>query len=77
RLTEKTSMHAAGQPSRVKRRYDDARTPFARLCATKAMPQEWQEELMGLRDSTNPRQLRREIYDLIDQIASLPGATPG
>ena len=77
RLTEKTSMHAAGQPTRVKRRYDDASTPFARLCATKAIPQEWQEELEALRDSTNPRQLRREIYDLMDHIATLPGATPG
>ena len=77
RLTEKTSMHAAGQPARVKRRYDDACTPFARLCVTKAIPQEWQEELEALRDSTNPRQLRREIYDLIDHIATLPGATPG
>jgi hypothetical protein len=77
RLTEKTSMHATGQPSRVKRRYDDASTPFDRLCATEAIPQEWQQELESLRDSTNPRQLRREIYDLIDHIATLPGATPG
>jgi hypothetical protein len=77
RLKEKTSMPVAGQPSRFKRRYDDARTPFERLCATDAIPQDWKEELVALRDSTNPRQLRREIYDLIDYIASLPGATPG
>jgi hypothetical protein len=77
RLKEKTSTPVAGQPSRVKRRYDGARTPFERLCATKAIPLAWKEELVGLRDSMNPRQLRREIYDLIDYIASLPGATPG
>jgi hypothetical protein len=77
RLKEKTSMPMAGQPSPVKRRYDDARTPFERLCATGAIPQEWKEELVALRDSTNPRQLRREIYDLIDYVASLPNATDG
>jgi hypothetical protein len=77
RLTEKTLMHAAGEPSRVKRRYDDARTPFDRLCATQAISHQWQEELKALRESTNPRHLRREIYDLIDYIATLPGAAPG
>jgi len=77
RLAEKTSMPATGQPSRVKRRHDEASTPFDRLCATQAIPQEWREELVALRASTNPRQLRREIYDLIDHIATLPGATPG
>jgi hypothetical protein len=77
RLTGKTSTHAARQPSRVKRRYDDARTPFDRLCATQAISQEWREELKALKDCTNPRHLRREIYDLIDYIAALPGAAPG
>ena len=77
RLKEKSSVPVAGQPSRFKRRYDDARTPFERLCATDAIPEDWKEELVALRDSTNPRQLRREIYDLIDYIASLPSATPG
>lgn len=77
RLTEKTLMHEAGQSSRVKRRYDDARTPFDRLCATQAISQQWQEELEALRDCTNPRHLRREIYDLLDYIATMPGAAPG
>jgi hypothetical protein len=77
RLKEKTSVQEAGQPSRVKRRYDDPRTPFDRLCATEALPQQWKEELMALRDSTNPRHLRRQIYDLIDQIVALPRAIPG
>jgi hypothetical protein len=30
-----------------------------------------------LRVQTNPRQLRQEIYALIDHIFSLPGAQPG
>jgi hypothetical protein len=29
------------------------------------------------RNQTNPRQLRQEIYALIDYIFSLPGAAPG
>ena len=77
RLSEKTWIREEGQPSRVKRRFDKAATPFDRLCATNALSQERREQLEALRDQTNPRQLRQEIYDLIDYIASLPGAVPG
>jgi hypothetical protein len=77
RLAEKTWIREKGQPSRLKRRYDDARTPFDRLCETKAIPQEQRERLQTLRNQTNPRQLRQEIHDLIDSISSLPGAAPG
>jgi hypothetical protein len=77
RLAEKTWVREEGQPSRLKRRYDKARTPFDRLCETEAISQEQREHLEALRDQTNPRQLRQEIYDLIDYISSLPGAVPG
>jgi hypothetical protein len=77
RLTEKTWLREEGQPSQLKRRYDQARTPFDRLCETTAISQEWRERLEALRDQTNPRQLRQDIYDLIDYISSLPGAVPG
>ncbi len=77
RLSEKTSAHEEGQPSRVKRRFDKAATPFDRLCASKAISPEQNAQLAALRDQTNPRQLRHEIYDLIDYIASLPCAVPG
>ena len=77
RLADKTWSREEGQPSRVKRRFDKAATPFTRLCATKAIPQEHKEHLQALRDQTNPRQLRREINKLIDHIASLPCAIPG
>lgn len=63
RLTEKTPIRQEGQPSRIKRRYDEAATPFDRLCATKAISQEGQKLLEALRDQTNPRQLRQEIYE--------------
>jgi hypothetical protein len=77
RLAEKTWSREEGQPSRVKRRFDKAATPFDRLCATKAIPQKRKEQLQLLRDQTNPRLLRREINKLIDHIASLPCAIPG
>jgi hypothetical protein len=77
RLREKTSIREEGQPSRIKCHYDQSSTPFDRLCTTEALDHERQAQLEKLRDQTNPRQLRREIYDLIDYIASLPSAVPG
>jgi len=78
RLAEKIVIPAAdGQPARIKRRHDQARTPFDRLCATNAIAPERRAQLEALRDQTNPRHLRQEIYDLIDYISSLPGAVPG
>jgi len=77
RLTEKRWPQKDEEASRVKRRYDQARTPFDRLCATDAISQEQKEQLQAFRDQVNPRQLRREIHDLIDYIFSLPGAVPG
>jgi hypothetical protein len=77
RLTEKTWLPKDGEATRVKRRYDQARTPFDRLCATNAISQEQKEQLQALRVEVNPRQLCREIHDLIDYIFSLPGAVPG
>jgi hypothetical protein len=77
RLSEKTWIRQEGQPSRARRRFDQAATPFDRLCKTKAISQERKEQLEALRDQTNPRQLRQEIYDLLDYIASLPCTLPG
>jgi len=78
RLIDKTVIPGAdGHLRRIKRRHDKARTPFERLCDTGAMLPEHQQQLQVLRDQTNPRQLRQEIYDLIDYIFSLPNAIPG
>jgi hypothetical protein len=77
RLSKKTSIREEGQPSRIRRRFDKAATPFDRLCATKAISSEQKDRLVALRDQTNPRQLRQEIYDLIDYTFALPGAVPG
>ena len=77
RLEEKEWVREEGQPSRLRRRHDQARTPFARLCETKAIPSQELERLKALRDDANPRRLRRQIYHQIDKIFSLPGAVPG
>ena len=75
-LQEKIYVSGEGGSLRVKRRFDQAQTPFERLCATNAIPQECREQLEQLRKRTNPRRLRKEIYDLIDHIFSLPAAVP-
>jgi len=78
RLEEKIVIPGEdGQPARVKYHYDRARTPFDRLCETDAILPQHREQLEALREQTNPRQLRQEIYDWIDYIFSLPGAVPG
>jgi len=76
-LIEKEVILEDGKPARVKRRYDQARTPFDRLCATDAILPEHREQLEALRDRINPRRLRQEIYDAIDHTFTLPGAVPG
>jgi len=62
---------------RVKRRYDNARTPFDRLCATKAISDHLQDQLEMLRVQTSIIQLHEEIYRLMDSLFALPNATPG
>jgi hypothetical protein len=76
-LVEKEIVREEGQPTRVRRRHDDARTPFDRLCETTAILPAHREQLEALRDSINPRCLRSEIYDDIDDIFNLPCAEPG
>ncbi len=76
-LVEKEVIREAGRTVRVKRRHDDARTPFDRLCETDAILPAHRQQLEVLRDSINPRRLRQEIYDAIDAIFKLPGAVPG
>ena len=76
-LAEKTLMLNAAARSHVKRRYDVAQTPFDRLCASAALTPERRTKLARLRDATNPRQLRQDIYDRLDRLWTLPGATAG
>jgi len=76
-LVEKEVIREEGECVRVKRHYDEARPPFDRLCKTEVILPEHREQLEALRDSINPRRLRREIYDNIERIFKLPGAVPG
>jgi hypothetical protein len=76
-LIEKEVIPQDGKPARVKRRHDQARTPFDRLCNTDAILPEHRQQLEALRDATNPRRLRQEIYDAIEHLFTLPGAVPG
>jgi hypothetical protein len=77
RVAEKTIIAEDGQRTKIRRRYDAARPPFDRVCATEAISLERRAQLTALRDQTNPRQLLATIRELIDQIFSLPNAVPG
>ena len=78
RLSEKVVVPGAdGQPTRIKRRHDRARTPFDRLCDTDTILPDHRDLLLALRDQTNPRQLRQAVYHLLDHLFGLPGAVPG
>lgn len=76
RLQEKTMVSVKGGRSRTRRRYDRAQTPFDRLRATGVLEKADERKLVALRDTTNPRQLREEIYELLDQLMTMPGADP-
>lgn len=75
-LVAKEVIQEEGKPARIKRRHDQARTPFDRLCQTSAILPQQRQLLERLRNQINPRRLRQEIYDAIDYIFSLPGAVP-
>ena len=77
RLREKTFVTSEDGTSQVLRRFDDAKTPFDRLCATDAISQERRETLERLREQTNPRLLRQYIHDLIGHIFALPPVVAG
>ena len=77
RLVEKMVVSEDDQPPRFKRRYDQAQTPFDRLCATAILNPTQFARLNQLRIQTNPRRLRQEIYDMIHYIFSLSKVAPG
>lgn len=70
RLKEKRIVQGDGT-SRVRHKYDQALTPFERLSKTGALSQETREKLVALRDSTNPRKLRQEIYQMLDELLAM------
>jgi hypothetical protein len=77
RVAEKIVVSEPGQRTRIRRRYDDARPPFDRLCAAEAFSPEQRAQLTALRERTNPRQLLAQIEAQLAYIFSLPCAEPG
>ena len=77
RLADKTTVPTQDHTYRIHRRFDQAATPFDRLCATGAISAQDRLTLETLRDTINPRALRRNVYDLLDTLMNTPGATPG
>ena len=77
RLESKQTVVSSQGTRRVKRVFDQARPPFDRLGESNAISDANRSYLEALRDQTNPLQLRQEIYDLLDELFNLPGATPG
>lgn len=71
-LVAKTRVAVEGQRPHLLRHYDQAQTPFERVCALQGIPPERQALLAQLRHQVNPRRLRQEIYQLIDTVAALP-----
>lgn len=58
-------MHLAEkivEGDKVRRKWDEAQTPYQRLLATAVLSQEQQERLHTLYEQTNPLLLREEIY---------------
>jgi hypothetical protein len=77
RLQHKHTITNAQGVISIKRVFDQARPPLDRLCESQAISAADRDRLLLLRDQTNPRQLRQEIYDLLDDLFDLPGATSG
>jgi len=64
-------MHLIGKTvvdDKVRRKWDQAQTPFERLKATGKLSAERQQQLQTLYEQTNPWQLREEIYQQLAQL---------
>ena len=75
RLEEK--VFSPSDATRVRHKFDAAQTPYDRLCAVQAIPEARKQQFDKLRQQTNPRQLRRSIYQTIDALFALPCSQPG
>lgn len=64
-------LHLVGKTAvgtRVRRKWDEAKTPFERLSATEAISPDQRTEIESLRDRTNPRALRKAIYAALEHL---------
>jgi hypothetical protein len=76
RLAEKSIVQKEGRKNHIKRTYDQAQTPFDRLCATGCLAEEVKAQWERQREATNPRQLRQEIQEGLRRLRQLPLADP-
>lgn len=63
---------------KVRRKWDQAQTPYERLQATGKLSAQQHRRLQTLYEQTNPRRLREEIYQCLAQLweQATPSATP-
>jgi len=67
-LTEKVVVDG-----KFTRKWDQAKTPYQRLLATGVLSEEQSVRLNTLYELTNPRKLRREIYERLSEVWDWPG----
>jgi hypothetical protein len=68
-------LHLVGKQvldGKLHRRWDQAQTPYQRLIASGTLPPEQRDHLDALYASTNPRQLREEIYQAVGRLWQTP-----
>ena len=64
-------MHMLGKEvtdGKLRRTYDKAKTPYQRLLSAKVLSPQQTSRLAALYAQTNPRQLRREIYQAVERL---------
>ena len=62
---------------KVKRKWDQAQTPYERVLASGVLSPEQQGRLLRLYEQTNPLALRQEIYRRLAVLWDMPGASAG
>jgi len=68
-------MHMLGKEvtdGKLSRTYDKAKTPYQRLLSANIISPEQTSRLAALYSQTNPRQLRREIYQAVERLWDRP-----
>ena len=70
-------LHLASKTTvdgRLKRRWDKARTPYDRLLASEVLEPPQQARLATMYSKTNPRRMRREIYQELQRMREWPNS---
>jgi hypothetical protein len=68
-------LHLVGKEvvdGKLRRQWDQAQTPYQRLLASGALSPEQEERLAALYAGTNPRQLRKAIYQTVERLWQRP-----